>query len=268
MNAFSLRSVVLAFAVVCATASNAEEIQGHRRLQAAQLGNFQAAMLQAVNAERAKQGLAAFCTNSKLQTAAQLHSEDQAQHNMMSHTGSNGSQMSARITAQGFKWSGVAENVAAGQRDVASVMQSWMNSEGHRANIMGDYKFFGTGYAYNANSNYGHYWTQDFASGSGEQCDGGSSATPAPATKAPTSAPTTSPPVYTRSPSTSPPVYTRAPSTSPPVYTPAPATTAPVVTSAPATQSPASQRQYGKKPHKTRKHMKTKARGTDCKPIY
>uniref|UniRef100_K3WIC0 SCP domain-containing protein n=1 Tax=Globisporangium ultimum (strain ATCC 200006 / CBS 805.95 / DAOM BR144) TaxID=431595 RepID=K3WIC0_GLOUD len=260
MNAFSLRSMVLAVAVVCATtASSAEEIHhSHRLLQAS---NFHAAMLQAVNAERAKQGLAAFCTNSKLQTAAQLHSEDQAKNNMMSHTGSNGSQMSSRITAQGFKWNGVAENVAAGQRDVASVMQSWMNSSGHKANILGNYKFFGMGYAYDADSNYGHYWTQDFASGSSEQCDGGSSATPASTT----SAPKTSPPVYTSAPTTSPPVYTSAPATKGPT---APATTAPVVTSTPATRSPTSQSQYGKKPRKSRKQKKTKTRSADCKPIY
>ncbi|KAJ0392851.1 hypothetical protein ATCC90586_010840 [Pythium insidiosum] len=127
-------------------------------------------MLDAVNAERAKAGLAPFCTNSKLQRAAQLHSEDQAQNNFMSHTGSDGSSMSDRITRQQFQWNSVAENVAAGQVDVASVMQSWMNSDGHRRNILGNYKFFGMGYATNPSSTYTHYWTQNFGTGSTEAC--------------------------------------------------------------------------------------------------
>ncbi|GAB9471939.1 hypothetical protein Gpo141_00009134, partial [Globisporangium polare] len=140
--------------------------------------NFQAAMLNAVNAERAKLGLTPFCTNKKLQAAAQLHSDDQARNNFMSHTGSGGSTVSMRITAQGFVWSSIAENVAAGQVDVASVMTAWMNSAGHKANILGSYKFFGTGYAYNSASTYKHYWTQDFGVGANEACD--SNATPAP----------------------------------------------------------------------------------------
>ncbi|TYZ55197.1 hypothetical protein PybrP1_000201, partial [[Pythium] brassicae (nom. inval.)] len=47
---------------------------------------------------------------------------------------------------------------------------SWMTSDGHRANILGAYKFFGTGYAHSVSSMYKHYWTQDFANGNGESC--------------------------------------------------------------------------------------------------
>ncbi|TYZ60802.1 hypothetical protein PybrP1_004002 [[Pythium] brassicae (nom. inval.)] len=132
--------------------------------------NFQAKMLAAVNAERAKNGLAAMCTNRKLQKAAQLHSEDMATKNFMSHMGSNGSNFADRIKAQGFNWNGAAENVAAGQADVATVMSSWMKSPGHKANILGKNKFFGMGYAHSASSMYKHYWTQEFANGNGESC--------------------------------------------------------------------------------------------------
>ncbi|GAB9471937.1 Scp-like extracellular protein [Globisporangium polare] len=239
-------------------------------------------MLQAVNAERVKQGKAAFCTNKKLQTAAQLHSEDQAKTNTMSHTGSDGSTMDQRVTAQGFVWSGVAENVAAGQVDVASVMTSWMNSAGHRANILGDYNYFGTGYAYNAQGTYKHFWTQDFGSGSNEACDDGASAsTPAPATKAPvtqtpvyTSPPATKAPVTTAPPATKAPVaQTQAPATSSPVYTSKPTTappattTAPVTTAPPATSSPV----YTSKPVVTRTPRSSRpsaTKKTECKPIY
>ncbi|KUF93185.1 hypothetical protein AM588_10009589 [Phytophthora nicotianae] len=138
-------------------------------------GYFQQ-MLDAVNAERAKAGLSALCTNKKLAAAAARHSKDMADNDFMEHDGSDGSTMSERVTAAGYQWTAVAENVAAGQEDVASVMESWMNSEGHRANILGaDYSMFGTAYAYNADSTYKHYWTQDFGAGDTEACDSGSS---------------------------------------------------------------------------------------------
>ncbi|DBA05299.1 TPA: hypothetical protein N0F65_007461 [Lagenidium giganteum] len=131
---------------------------------------FQDELLAAVNAERQKAGLKPLCPNDKLQKAAQLHSEDQASHNFMSHTGSDGSSMTDRINRQNFKWSNLGENVAAGQQDVKSVMEAWMNSSGHRANILGNFKFFGCGMAKNPNSQYKIYWTQDFGSGDSESC--------------------------------------------------------------------------------------------------
>lgn len=87
-----------------------------------------------------------------------------ALRNFMSHTGSRGSTVARRVAAQGFHYSSVGENVAAGQSSVAKAMESWMNSPGHRANILNPaYRFFGAGYAYNAKATYCHYWTQNFA---------------------------------------------------------------------------------------------------------
>ncbi|RLN21036.1 hypothetical protein BBJ28_00022382 [Nothophytophthora sp. Chile5] len=201
-------------------------------------------MLTRVNEERAAQGLSALCTNKKLQAAAQDHSDDQAANNYMAHDGSDGSTMEQRVTDAGYDWTAVAENVAAGQVDVDAVMTAWMNSPGHRANILGDYTMFGTAYAYSADSTYKHYWTQDFGTGSTEACDDDSSAstssqqsvaqnedevqgeasttqqTDAPATEAPaTEAPATEAPA------------TEAPATEAPVETPAPETSAPTTTS-------------------------------------
>ncbi|KAL4129962.1 hypothetical protein PRIC2_005968 [Phytophthora ramorum] len=79
--------------------------------------------------------------------------------------------MSTRVTAAGYKWNRVAENVAAGQANVAAVMVSWMKSTGHRANILGDYTQIGFSYAYSSSSTYKHYWTQDFAKSTTEQCN-------------------------------------------------------------------------------------------------
>ncbi len=61
--------------------------------------------------------------------------------------GSDGSSASNRISRSGFSWQSIAENVAAGQANVGEAMTSWINSPGHRTNLMGDYKFLGVGYA-------------------------------------------------------------------------------------------------------------------------
>ncbi|KAF4322024.1 hypothetical protein BBO99_00006697 [Phytophthora kernoviae] len=199
--------------------------------------DYYAKMLDAVNKERAKVGLSALCTNKKLQAAAKRHSDDMAAKDYMDHDGSDGSTMSERITDTGYDWNAVAENVAAGQEDVDSVMVSWMNSEGHRENILGmDYTMFGTSYAYNADSTYKHYWTQDFGAGDTEQCDDASTTTSQStdqtqqqdevASEASTSQDTTA--AYTSAPATT------APATSAPL-----ATTAPPATEAPTTEAPA-----------------------------
>lgn len=87
-----------------------------------------------------------------------------ALRNFMAHSGSDGSTVASRAAAQGFHYTSVGENVAAGQASVAAVMDSWMNSPGHRANILNPaYRFFGPGYAYNSKATYCHYWTQNFA---------------------------------------------------------------------------------------------------------
>ncbi|ETI40173.1 hypothetical protein F441_14243 [Phytophthora nicotianae CJ01A1] len=142
-----------------------------RELQTYSSTGFQTLMLNAVNKQRIAYGLSKLCMNKKLQTAAQGHSTNMAAKNYMSHTGSNGSTMSQRITAAGYKWSACAENVAAGQTTVDAVVTAWMASSGHRANILSTkYTMFGCGYAYKSGTTYKHFWTQDFAYGSTESC--------------------------------------------------------------------------------------------------
>lgn len=116
------------------------------------------------NAERAKAGCPALRQNPALSTAAQRHSEDMAAHNFMSHTGSDGSNVVTRIERAGYtRWTRAAENVAAGQRSAADVVRSWMNSAGHRANILNcNLRDIGVGHQYRQNTTYGHYWTQNF----------------------------------------------------------------------------------------------------------
>ncbi|MER6387044.1 CAP domain-containing protein [Streptomyces sp. NPDC059382] len=111
-----------------------------------------------VNQERAKAGCSALTVNAKLTTAALNHSKDMAAHSNMSHTGSDGSDPGARITRAGYSWMTYGENVAYGYSTPEQVMNGWMNSPGHRENILNcAFKEIGVGLA-EPNS----YWTQDF----------------------------------------------------------------------------------------------------------
>jgi uncharacterized protein YkwD len=89
-----------------------------------------------VNVQRSAAGLAPLTIVGFLNSAAEQHSTDQAKRRKMTHTGSNGSNAGQRMTANGYRWSTWGENVAAGQPDCTSVIGAWMNSEGHRANIL------------------------------------------------------------------------------------------------------------------------------------
>ncbi|MEV6678035.1 CAP domain-containing protein [Streptomyces erythrochromogenes] len=117
-----------------------------------------ARVLELVNQERAAAGCEAVTLNAKLTKAAQAHSADMAANSNMSHTGSDGSDPGARITRAGYAWSTYGENVAYGYSTPEKVMQGWMDSPGHRENILNcAFKEIGIGLA-QPNS----YWTQAF----------------------------------------------------------------------------------------------------------
>ncbi|MGS2640793.1 CAP domain-containing protein [Streptosporangium sp. LJ11] len=114
------------------------------------------------NVERQKNGCGPLVSDPQLRSAAQGHSDDMAAKNYFSHTSQDGRDMTDRIKASGFSpmraW---AENIAMGQRTPAEVVTAWMNSSGHRANIVNcAYTHLGVGVA---NSSRGIYWTQNFA---------------------------------------------------------------------------------------------------------
>lgn len=112
------------------------------------------------NAERAKNGCGALTVDSRLQAAAQGHSEDMIARNFFDHTDPGGRSPGDRITAAGFRWSTYGENIAYGQRTPAAVMSAWMNSSGHRANILNcRFRNIGVGVALKSGT---PYWTQNF----------------------------------------------------------------------------------------------------------
>ncbi len=120
-------------------------------------------MLTIVNAERAKAGCPAVTADDRLTVAARAHSADMAARNYFSHTTPEGVQFATRITEAGYRWSGAGENIAKGQRTPQAVMTSWMNSAGHKANILNcGFQNLGVGVA--ADATGALLWTQDFAS--------------------------------------------------------------------------------------------------------
>ena len=121
-----------------------------------------AEVVRLVNVERQKAGCSGLSSESRLDAAAQKHSELQAAQNNMSHQLPGEAGMADRVTAEGYRWRGVAENVAAGYPNAASVMDGWMNSPGHKANILNcGYTEIGVGLAKSSSGTL--YWTQNFA---------------------------------------------------------------------------------------------------------
>jgi hypothetical protein len=116
-----------------------------------------------VNLEREIENLHPLVWDDALGSAARDHSTDMAYQNYFSHTSLDGRAFNQRITAAGYLYSTCGENIAAGYSSPQAVMNGWMNSPGHRANILNSaFCDLGVGYAFGSSSNYGHYWTQDF----------------------------------------------------------------------------------------------------------
>lgn len=109
------------------------------------------------------QAAPALAWNCQLENAAYGHSLSMAENDYFSHTGNDGSDPGDRISAAGYDWVTYGENIAAGYRDAESVMDGWLTSAGHCANLMNSsFKDIGVGVA-EGSGTYGSYWTQDFA---------------------------------------------------------------------------------------------------------
>ena len=118
-----------------------------------------------VNEERLAAGLAPLEIDVRLMVAAQRHSDDMAANSFFSHFGSDDSTFDVRVQDAGYvPWLRLGENIAAGQTSPEAVMAAWMNSPGHRANILDpDFDHIGVGYA-TSGTYYRFFWTQEFGS--------------------------------------------------------------------------------------------------------
>lgn len=137
------------------------------------LPDFQAALLARINQLRAA---GASCGtsgnfaptgmlgwNGVLTQAADGHSRDMATQNYFSHTSLDGRSMSDRVNAAGYAWSRLGENIAAGYPSVNAVMDGWIASPGHCANLMNP-NFAEVGVACvprSGSATYSHYWTMN-----------------------------------------------------------------------------------------------------------
>ncbi|MDO8648791.1 MAG: CAP domain-containing protein [Candidatus Peregrinibacteria bacterium] len=116
-------------------------------------------ILELVNEERKKAGVVPLSEESHLTQAAQAHAEDMWKRNYFSHINPEGKGSTDRIRAAGYPLTGrwyTGENIAKGQTTAEQVMTSWLQSLGHRSNILNrNFRDIGIGY-------YDKHWVQDF----------------------------------------------------------------------------------------------------------
>ena len=116
-------------------------------------------VVELVNEERAKAGLSALTVHTGAASAAQVRAKEL--ETSFSHTRPDGSNFSTALKEAGVNYSGAGENIAYGQQSPQAVMEQWMNSAGHRANILNpDFTAIGVGHYENGTGV--NYWTQLF----------------------------------------------------------------------------------------------------------
>ena len=101
--------------------------------------------------------------DEQLERAATRHARDMARHAYLDHRGRDGSTPAQRVTAAGYRWRSVGENVAAGQPSAEDVVEDWIESPGHCANLMNPvYTELGASFAINLDAREAVYWVQAF----------------------------------------------------------------------------------------------------------
>lgn len=122
-------------------------------------------VLRLTNQQRTALGLPPLSWNEQLTTAARKHSEDMATRGFFDHTNPSGIDAAQRVSNAGYSYNWTGENIASGYPSPTKVMEGWMNSPGHRQNILSpNYRELGVGYHMRRDDpkNMTHYWTQNF----------------------------------------------------------------------------------------------------------
>lgn len=128
---------------------------------AAPLSSYEKEVIRLTNLERTKRGLPALTENWQLSRVARYKSQDMVNKNYFSHTSPTYGSPFTMMQSFGLKFSAAGENIAYGQRTPQAVVTAWMNSAGHRANILSTaYTQIGVGAAKKADGTL--YWTQEF----------------------------------------------------------------------------------------------------------
>ncbi|MHB1153166.1 MAG: SafA/ExsA family spore coat assembly protein [Eubacteriales bacterium] len=119
---------------------------------------FEAEVIRLCNSARSQNGLGQFASNWELSRVARYKSQDMHDKRYFSHTSPTYGSPFAMMNTFGISYRTAGENIAMGQRTAQAVFNAWMNSPGHRANILnGAFKQIGVGYVAD-----GNYWTQMF----------------------------------------------------------------------------------------------------------
>jgi uncharacterized YkwD family protein/spore coat assembly protein SafA len=118
-------------------------------------------VIRLVNNERVKRGLSALTPNNEISQLTRIKSEDFITNNYFSHTSPTYGSPFDMLRSSGIRFTAAGENIAKGQRTASEVMNFWMNSSGHRANILNsNYNQIGVGVARDRDGTI--YWTQIF----------------------------------------------------------------------------------------------------------
>lgn len=129
--------------------------------ETASLSQYEQKVVELVNAERAKQGLKPLQVDPELAKVARIKSQDMRDKNYFSHQSPTYGSPFEMMKQFGISYRAAGENIAAGQKTPEAVVEAWMNSPGHRANILNaNYTHIGVGYV--TGGSYGTYWTQLF----------------------------------------------------------------------------------------------------------
>ncbi len=119
--------------------------------------------LHLINGLRAINGISKLKYSSDASTVAKAHSADMATRNYFAHENPEGKRVGTRLDEAGITWYSCGENIAGGVYDPYALANGWYNSKEHRKNILNKgFKYLGIGFAYNENSTYKYYSTQNF----------------------------------------------------------------------------------------------------------
>jgi len=130
-----------------------------------QFSQFQKRVVELVNIERQKEGLKLLSADPLLMKGASAKSQDMVENGYFSHNSPKYGSPFNMMKTFGISYRYAGENIASGQTSPESVVRAWMNSPGHRANIMSSkFNKIGVGYAYTTGGSYHHFWTQWFTS--------------------------------------------------------------------------------------------------------
>lgn len=137
-----------------------KNLQGKNRTEI--LRGFEYQLMDLANSSRARFKKTPFILDEKLANVARNHSQDMAKQNFFSHDSKDGRSPFDRMESAGLEYSLAAENIAAGQSSAIFAHECWMNSFGHRNNILSEATHFGAGIGYVQTSDYGIYYTENF----------------------------------------------------------------------------------------------------------